>query len=363
MAVMMIRFPSRDISQNLWVFVSKLTSTVCRFLTNLSLLDVLLTSMVIPMVSNQETSSFPCYHAQAYFNFLMDCMEFFLFRIMSLDFQMAISYLLQYVTIMSNRICLWLVAASWQGVTFAKPLLWQGSISKNALVTQARFLKPSHSVLRKKMSNQTTVTEFLLLGFSDVPELQILHFIVFLLLYLISLLGNLLIITAIALDCHLHNPMYFFLMNLSILDFSYISVTIPKSMANSLMNTRSISYSGCVAQVFFFLFFASANFVLLTIMAYDRYIAICQPLHYEMVMTRRACVQMAASAWNLWVFFSKLTSPVCPFITNLSLLDVLLTNKVIPIVGNQDMSSFPSYSAQAYFLMDCMEFFLFDVMS
>ncbi|XP_034646094.1 olfactory receptor 14A16-like [Trachemys scripta elegans] len=147
------------------------------------------------------------------------------------------------------------------------------------------------------MSNQTTVTEFLLLGFSDVRELQILHFVVFLLLYLASLLGNLLILTAIALDHHLHSPMYFFLMNLSILDFGSISVTIPKSMANSLTNTRSISYSGCVAQVFFYIFFASANFALLTIMAYDRYVAICQPLYYEMVMTRRAFVQMTASAW------------------------------------------------------------------
>ncbi|XP_065272296.1 olfactory receptor 14A16-like [Emys orbicularis] len=156
------------------------------------------------------------------------------------------------------------------------------------------------------MSNQTTVTEFLLLGFSDVRELQILHFVVFLLLYLASLLGNLLIIIATAFDHHLHNPMYFFLMNLSILDFGSISVTIPKSMANSLTNTRSISYSGCVAQVFFYIFFASANFALLTIMAYDRYVAICQPLHYEMVMTRRALVQMAASAWISGILYSAL---------------------------------------------------------
>ncbi|XP_023961754.1 olfactory receptor 14A16-like [Chrysemys picta bellii] len=147
------------------------------------------------------------------------------------------------------------------------------------------------------MSNQTAVTEFLLLGFSDVRELQILHFVVFLALYLLSLVGNLLIFIAIALNHQLHTPMYFFLMNLSILDLGSISVTVPKSMANSLMNTRSISYSACVAQVFLFAFFASADFAILTIMAYDRYVAICQPLHYETVMNRRACVQMAASAW------------------------------------------------------------------
>uniref|UniRef100_A0A8C0GFA1 G-protein coupled receptors family 1 profile domain-containing protein n=1 Tax=Chelonoidis abingdonii TaxID=106734 RepID=A0A8C0GFA1_CHEAB len=122
------------------------------------------------------------------------------------------------------------------------------------------------------MSNQTTMTEFLLLGFSDAPELQILHFVVFLVLYLASLLGNLLIITVIALNHQLHTPMYFFLMNLSILDLGSVSVTIPKSMANSFMNTRSISYSGCVAQVFFFLI-------------------LC------FMMNSRACVQMAAGAW------------------------------------------------------------------
>ncbi|KAM7150548.1 olfactory receptor 14J1-like [Macrochelys suwanniensis] len=147
------------------------------------------------------------------------------------------------------------------------------------------------------MSNQTTVTEFLLLGFSDVRELQILHFVVFLVIYLTGLMGNFLIISAVALDQNLHTPMYFFLANLSIIDLGSISVTIPKSMANSLMNTRVISYPACVTQVFLFLVFASTDFALLTIMAYDRHVAICQPLHYERVMNRRACVQMAASAW------------------------------------------------------------------
>ncbi|KAM7150916.1 olfactory receptor 14A16-like [Macrochelys suwanniensis] len=147
------------------------------------------------------------------------------------------------------------------------------------------------------MSNRTTVTEFLLLGFSDVRELQILHFVVFLLIYLAGLMGNFLIISAVVLDHHLRTPMYYFLVNLSILDLGSISVTIPKSMANSLMNTRSISYAGCVAQVFFLIFLMGADFSLLTIMAYDRYVAICQPLHYERVMNRRACVRMAASAW------------------------------------------------------------------
>ncbi|XP_024075600.2 olfactory receptor 14A16-like [Terrapene carolina triunguis] len=156
------------------------------------------------------------------------------------------------------------------------------------------------------MSNRTIVTEFLLLGFSEVRELQILHFVVFLVSYLSALVGNLLIIMVVALNNHLQTPMYFFLVNLSILDLGSISVTIPKSMANYILNTRSISYAGCVAQVFLFVFFIEADFAFLTVMAYDRYVAICKPLHYETVMNRRACVQMAASAWICSILYSVL---------------------------------------------------------
>ncbi|XP_067423056.1 olfactory receptor 14A16-like [Emydura macquarii macquarii] len=156
------------------------------------------------------------------------------------------------------------------------------------------------------MSSQTTVTTFLLLGFSCVPEMQNLYFILLLLLYLATQMGNLLIIVFIAFDHQLHVPMYFFLMNLSILDVGSISVTIPKSLANSLMNTTSISYAGCVTQVFSLFLFMGADFSLLTIMAYDRYISICQPLHYERVMNRGACLQMAASAWISGILNSAL---------------------------------------------------------
>ncbi|XP_075768164.1 olfactory receptor 14A16-like [Pelodiscus sinensis] len=156
------------------------------------------------------------------------------------------------------------------------------------------------------MFNRSSVTEFLLLGFSDTRELQVLHFALFLVLYLAALMGNLLILIAIALDHRLHTPMYFFLGNLSIIDLGSISVIIPKSMANSLLDTRSISYPACVAQVFFFVVFIAADLALLTIMAYDRYIAICRPLHYERVMNRRACVHMAASAWITATVYSAL---------------------------------------------------------
>ncbi|CAM4652229.1 unnamed protein product, partial [Lepidochelys olivacea] len=156
------------------------------------------------------------------------------------------------------------------------------------------------------MPNRTTMTEFLLLGFSDIWELQILHVLVFLVIYLTALVGNLLIFMAIAFDHRLHTPMYFFLMNLSIIELGSISVTIPKSMANSLMNTKSISYAGCVAQVFFLLFMLGSDFSLLTVMPYDRYVAICQPLHYEAMMNSRACVQLAAGSWISGILFSVL---------------------------------------------------------
>ncbi|KAM6066311.1 olfactory receptor 14A16-like [Chlamydotis macqueenii] len=148
------------------------------------------------------------------------------------------------------------------------------------------------------MSNSSSITEFLLLAFADTRERQLLHLWLFLGIYLAALLANGLIITAIACDHHLHTPMYFFLLNLSLLDLGCISVTVPKSMANSLWNSRNISYSGCAAQVFFFFFLMSAEYWLLTVMAYDRYIAICKPLHYGTLLGSRACVHMAAAAWG-----------------------------------------------------------------
>ncbi|XP_007441193.2 olfactory receptor 14I1-like [Python bivittatus] len=154
------------------------------------------------------------------------------------------------------------------------------------------------------MDNLTSPTTFLLLEFSDVRELQILHLFAFLILYLTSLIGNLLIIVVIALDHHLHTPMYFFLMNLAIMDLGSISVSVPKSVANSLLNTRSISYSGCVAQVLFFVLFEACDLALLTVMAHDRYVAICNPLQYEIVMHKVACIQMAVTAWMISLFYA-----------------------------------------------------------
>ncbi|XP_042329654.1 LOW QUALITY PROTEIN: olfactory receptor 14A16-like [Sceloporus undulatus] len=156
------------------------------------------------------------------------------------------------------------------------------------------------------MRNATSITSFLLLGFSDTQEQNIMYFTLLLVIYLAVLMANFLIISAVFLDHRLHTPMYFFLVNLSIVDLGSISVTIPKAMINSLWNTRDISYSGCVAQVFSCFFFLISDLFLLTSMAYDRYVAICDPLHYETVMSRKVCIQLATSAWLAGLVYSAL---------------------------------------------------------
>nr|XP_014435381.1 olfactory receptor 14A16-like [Pelodiscus sinensis] len=147
------------------------------------------------------------------------------------------------------------------------------------------------------MPNGTVVTEFLLQGFSDGWDQQILLFVLFLGLYLAALVGNLLILAAVAFNRRLHTPMYFFLGNLSLLDLCYVSVTVPKAMAGALTSSRRISFSACAAQVFLVVTCAVAELALLTVMAFDRYVAICHPLHYTMTMSRGACVRLAAGSW------------------------------------------------------------------
>ncbi|XP_068031630.1 olfactory receptor 14A16-like [Anomalospiza imberbis] len=147
------------------------------------------------------------------------------------------------------------------------------------------------------MSNSSSISHFLLLALADTRQLQLLHFCLFLGISLAALLGNGLIISAVACGHHLHTPMFFFLLNLALSDLGSICTTVPKAMHNSLWDTRTISYSGCAAQLFFFLFFISAELSLLTIMCYDRYVSICKPLHYGTLLGSRACVHMAAAAW------------------------------------------------------------------
>ncbi|KAM6451703.1 olfactory receptor 14A16-like [Liasis olivaceus] len=147
------------------------------------------------------------------------------------------------------------------------------------------------------MANQTTLMQFLLMGFSDDHDVQLLHFVMFLFLYLVALTGNLLIIFIVILNHHLHTPMYFFLVNLSLTDICYITTTVPKSMAVSLTGNKIITFPGCVAQVFLVITSAVSELSLLTLMAYDRYIAICHPLQYSLILNWDTCNQMAVTSW------------------------------------------------------------------
>ncbi|KAM6998772.1 olfactory receptor 14J1-like [Passerculus sandwichensis] len=147
------------------------------------------------------------------------------------------------------------------------------------------------------MSNSSSIRHFLLLALADTRQLQLLHFCLLLGISLAALLGNGLIISAVACGHQLHTPMFFFLLNLALSDLGSICTTVPKAMHNSLWDSRDISYTGCAAQVFFFLFFIIAEFSLLSIMCYDRYVSICKPLHYGTLLGSRACAHMAAAAW------------------------------------------------------------------
>ncbi|XP_074056236.1 olfactory receptor 1f45-like [Macrotis lagotis] len=157
--------------------------------------------------------------------------------------------------------------------------------------------------------NHSRVSEFILLGLSDQSEQERLMFIAFLIMYLITVLGNLFIILAIKTNSRLHTPMYFFLTNLSLIDICFTSTTIPKMLVNYISGNKAILYISCMAQAFFFSYFAGLDSIVLASMAYDRYMAICAPLHYTAVMTPRVCALLVAVCW-LWGGVNALTHSI-----------------------------------------------------
>ncbi|XP_052050237.1 olfactory receptor 1361-like [Apodemus sylvaticus] len=146
--------------------------------------------------------------------------------------------------------------------------------------------------------NQSSVSEFLLLGLCRQPQQQQqLLFLLFLIMYLATVLGNLLIILAISTDSRLHTPMYFFLSNLSFVDVCFSSTTVPKVLANHILRIQTISFSGCLTQLYFLSVFADMDNFLLAVMAYDRFVAICHPLHYTTKMTHQLCALLVVESW------------------------------------------------------------------
>ena len=167
----------------------------------------------------------------------------------------------------------------------------------------SRLLKPHASgwslpaEARGAMQNHTTVTEFILLGLSDVCELQMLLFLGLLLTYLLTLLGNLLIVVLTLMDRRLHTPMYYFLRNFAVLEIWFTSVIFPKMLTNILTGDKAISLEGCFLQSFLYFFLGTTEFFLLAVMSFDRYVAICNPLRYVTIMSKRVCVQLALFSW------------------------------------------------------------------
>uniref|UniRef100_A0A4X2LNE5 Olfactory receptor n=1 Tax=Vombatus ursinus TaxID=29139 RepID=A0A4X2LNE5_VOMUR len=153
-------------------------------------------------------------------------------------------------------------------------------------------------------TNQTWVTEFFLLGLSDDPQTQLLLFVLFLAVYLGTILGNLLLTSLVLLDSQLHTPMYFFLCNLSLADLCFSTTIVPQTLIHMLSRKKLISFTGCAVQLLFILFFGCAECALLAVMSYDRYLAICDPMHYPLTMTWRVCSLLALACWSSGVLVS-----------------------------------------------------------
>ncbi|CAO2581825.1 Olfactory receptor 6C3 [Lemmus lemmus] len=147
------------------------------------------------------------------------------------------------------------------------------------------------------MRNHSMITEFVLLGISDTPELQAIIFFFLFIAYILSVCGNLTIITLTLLDSRLKTPMYFFLQNFSFLEIMFTSVSVPRFLRSIITKVKSISYNNCFAQLFFFISMGVSEFFLLTAMSYDRYVAICKPLHYTIIMSQKVCALLVLSSW------------------------------------------------------------------
>ena len=165
--------------------------------------------------------------------------------------------------------------------------------------------------------NVTWVSEFVFLGLSQTPELQLFLFPVFLFVYTTTVVGNLLIMVTVTSDARLHTPMYFLLRNLAVLDLCFSSVTAPKMLVDFLSEKKTISYQGCMAQLFFFHFLGGAMVFFLSVMAYDRLVAISRPLHYVTIMNTQHCVGLVVTAWvvgfvhSIYQLALMLTLPFC----------------------------------------------------
>nr|XP_053776912.1 olfactory receptor 1J4 isoform X3 [Desmodus rotundus] len=254
------------------------------FLSHLALTDVSFSSVTVPkMLMNMQTHhffiSYPGCISQLYFCIFFGYVDNLLLAVMAYDRYVAICHPLHYNTIMREGLCMLLVAASWI-TTCAHALL-------HTLLLMSSM----------RPENQSSVSKFLLLGLPIRPGQQGVFFTLFLGMYLTTVMGNLLIILLIRMDSHLHTPMYFFLSHLAFSDISLSSVTVPKMLMDMQTQQQSIPYVGCISQLYFFILFGNLDNFLLAVMAYDRYVAICHPLHYTTIMREGLCVLLVAASW------------------------------------------------------------------
>ncbi|XP_006150571.2 olfactory receptor 1J4 [Tupaia chinensis] len=263
---------------------SRLHTPMYFFLSHLAFSDISLSSVTVPkllinMQAQQQSIPYMGCITQLYFFIFFGGLDNFLLAVMAYDRYVAICHPLHYITAMREELCISLVCGSW-------------------------FFSCAHALLHTlllvqlmRRENQSSVSEFLLLGLPILPEHQRLFFALFLGMYLTTVLGNLLIILLIRLDSRLHTPMYFFLSHLAFTDVSFSSVTVPKMLVNMQSQQLSISYPACISQMYFYILFGCVDNLLLAVMAYDRYVAICHPLHYSIIMKEGLCVLLVSGSW------------------------------------------------------------------
>ncbi|NXN43738.1 OR5V1 protein, partial [Rhinoptilus africanus] len=197
--------------------------------------------------------------------------------------------------------------------------------------------------------NLSTVSEFVLVGLSDAPEVRFLLFVLFLVIYLATMAGNITILIAMGTDSRLHNPMYFFLGNLSLLDILCPTITVPKMLEALLLENKVISFTGCMLQHFFLIDVVGTEIFLLAVMAYDRYVAICHPLQYVNIVSLKLCAHLAVGTWVVGFFNSLLHTSL---IFTLSFCDSNEVNQyycdIPPMLA---LSCSPTYSRELVFLV------------
>ncbi|KAF0877431.1 OR5L1 protein, partial [Crocuta crocuta] len=262
------------------------------FLSHLSLVDFCYSTIIVPKVlsnilSKDKAISFLGCMVQFYLFCTYAITEVFLLAVMAYDRFVAICNPLLYTVTMSRNLCMELVSGCY---------LCGMACSLIHLMTINIFLQPQSNGAMG-MRNCSSVSEFILLGFTGAPELRVFLFLLFFLIYGVTVLGNLGMIAVIQVSSHLHTPMYFFLSHLSLVDFCYSTIIVPKMLTNTLKMDKAISFLGCMVQFYLFCTCVVTEVFLLAVMAYDRFVAICNPLLYTVTMSRNLCMELVSGCY------------------------------------------------------------------